>query len=62
MSYMLCTPFANQTEGTIYANVPWYTTNESKITYKPDLNVHTTYKVWIVTSQTPKLIKSYVNI
>ena len=45
MSYILCTLFADQTEGTICASVPWYTTIESKITHKPDLNVHPTCKV-----------------
>ena len=40
MSYIPCTMFANQTEGAISASVPWYTTNDSKITHKPDLNVH----------------------
>ena len=50
MSYILCTLFANQTEGSICANMPWYTSIESKITYTPDLNVHATYKVWIVIS------------
>ena len=50
MSCILCTLFENQTEGTIHANVPWYPTTESKITHKSDLNVHVTYKVWIVIS------------
>ena len=50
MSYILCTLFANQGEGTICANVPWYTRIESKITHKPGLNVHATNKVRIVLS------------
>ena len=50
MSYILCTLFENQTEGTICANMPWHTTTESKITHKPDLNVHATYTFWVVIS------------
>ena len=34
VSYILCTPSADQTEGTICAGEPWYTTAESKITRK----------------------------
>ena len=45
MSYILCTLFPNQTEGTYCANVPWYTTIESKVAHKPNLNVHETYNV-----------------
>ena len=48
MSYILCTLFSNQREGTICASVPWYTPIESKITHKADLSVHVTYKAWIV--------------
>ena len=30
--------------------VPWYTTVESKITRKSELNVHAAYMEWIVVS------------
>ena len=45
MSYILCTLFSDQTDWTICAGVPWYTSVESKITRKSDLNVHATYTV-----------------
>ena len=40
MSYILCSLFANQTEGAICASAPWNITIESRITHKPDLNEH----------------------
>ena len=42
ISYIFCTLFADQTEGAISASYPRYTTIESKITHKSDLNVHAT--------------------